>query len=148
MGVWLIITPNINFLLCGLAVLLLIIALTVVWLTNIKRASIIFGIFCVICSGFLLYGASLSYVLLSADSIKFREVFSRDEQNYLWQDVEDIKYFDDLEDPDSVPFYVFSFRDSEELKIIQNGRLTEEIHSRIGRKIRDFNIQFSRIHEW
>ena len=148
MGVWIIVTPKINFVLCGLAVLLLIIALTVIWLTNIRKISIIFAIFCTICSSILLYGASLSYVSLSGESLNFRQAFSQNQQKYLWTDVKSIKYFDDLENTDTVPFYVFSFRDGEELTIVQNGRLTLEIRTRIDHKIREANIQFNRIHEW
>lgn len=148
MGVWIIVTPKINFVLCGLAVLLLIIALTVIWLTNIKKISIIVAIFCTICSSVLIYGASLSYVSLSGESLNFRQAFSKNEQKYLWTDVESIKYFDNLENTDNVPFYVFSFHDDKELTIVQNGRLTEEIRTRIDHKIREFNIQFKRIHEW
>lgn len=148
MGVWIIVTPKINFVLCGIAVLLLIIALTVLWLTNIKKIFIIFAIFCTICSSILFYGASLSYISLSGDSLNFRQAFSQKEQKYLWTDIERIEYFDDLEDTDNVPFYVFSFRDGEELTIVQNGRLTQEIRNRIDHKVREFNIQFNRIHEW
>lgn len=43
---------------------------------------------------------------------------------------------------------MFSFHDGEELTIVQNGRLTLEIRTRIDQKIREANIQFNRIHEW
>lgn len=147
MGVWIIITPKINFVLCGLAVLLLIIAFTVIWLTNIKKISIIFAIFCAICSSVLLYGASLSYMSLSGESINFRQAFSQNEQHYLWTDVSSITYFDDREITDTVPFFVFSFHDGEDLTIVQNGRLTEEIRTRIDHKIREYNIKFKRIQD-
>lgn len=148
MGVWFILTPKVNFILCALAVLLLVIALTVIWLTNMKRISILIAIVCTVCSGALLYGASLSYISLSGESINFRQAFSQIDHNYLWTDVESIKYFDDTKNTDAVPFYEFSFHDGEDLTIIQNGRVTEEIRTRIDRKIRELTISFQRIHDW
>lgn len=147
-GVWITQIPKINFVLCGIAILLLILAFVALWLMNMNKLSIFLAIFCTISCGILLYGASLSYISLSGEAVSFRYAFSKDKHNYNWENVKAIHYYDDLENDDVQQFYVFYFPDGEELNFKKNGLLTEEIKMKMEQKIRELNIPFERIHEW
>lgn len=147
-GVWLIQVPWPNFVLCGLAVLLLMVAFGALWLMNMNRLAIVLAVICTIGSGIFLYGASLSYISLSGETVSLRHIFSQEKQIYAWENTVRIQYFDDLENDNVRRFYVFYFRDGEELRLMQNGLLTEEIRIRIDHKIRELSIPFERIHEW
>ncbi|WP_391115789.1 hypothetical protein [Psychrobacillus sp. L3] len=147
-GVWITQVPKINFMLCGIAMLLLILAFVALWLMNMNKLSIVLAFLCTCGCIVLIHGGSLSYASLSGEAITFRHAFSQDKQSYTWDSIDSIHYFDDLENDDVQPFYVFYFPDGEELQLKKNGLLTEEIRIRIDQKIRELNIPFERIHEW
>ena len=115
---------------------------------DIRRRSIIIAVLFCISFGVLAYGSSLSFVTLSDDSITYRETFSHNKKEQLWGTINQIEYFDDLENDDKMPFYLFHFENGKELKVVQNGLVTEEIRIKIDQKTRDLTIPFTRIHEW
>lgn len=65
----------------------------------------------------LIHGGSLSYASLSGEAITLRHAFAKDKQSYTWGSIDSIHYFDDLENDDFQPFYVFYFPDGEEFQL-------------------------------
>lgn len=145
---WMIHLPKINFIVFGLSILLLIFACFTLWLMDIRRRSIFIAVIFSIGFGVLAYGSSLSFVTLSDDSVTYRETFSHDKKEQLWGTIKQIEYYDDLENEDKMPFYLFYFQNGKELKVVQNGLVTEEIRIKIDHKVRELTIPFTRIHEW
>lgn len=145
---WIIYLPKINFIVFGLSLVLLILACFTLWLMEIRKRSIFIAVICSVGFVGLAYGSSLSFVTLSDDSITYGEIFSHDKKEELWGTIKQIEYYDDLENEDKMPFYLFHFEDGKELKVVQNGLVTEEIRMKIDQKVRELTIPFTRIHEW
>lgn len=147
-GQWVIYTPGVNYMLYGIGILFLLIACVVIYFFNVHKVAVGIGIVCTIVCGVLFYGASLSYVTISAEEISLRKSFSREIQNYRWEEIDHLMFYDRIELDNERGYYEFYFKDGKMLYVLQTGYFTQEITLYFDRKVREKGILFEHITEY
>jgi hypothetical protein len=133
---WVVYLPKINFVLVGISMLLLLAGFVVLWIKNINRMTIATALLLTVASGIVFYGASLSYTTLTDETITHRKPFEKEKQQYSWEDLESVQYYDNEDNLELSPYYSIYFQDGKELKLVQGGILDIHTKIRIDQKLR------------
>ncbi len=144
---WIIYLPKINFILNGLSILLMVIALVVLWLKGLQKSSIAIALLFAVGSIVVFYGASMSFVTLSNDEVTFRQPFAQEKQIYSWEEIDNVTYFDNQDNLEAPQYFMIFFQDRKELKLVQNGILDVNTKIKIDSKIRSHKIPFEVIQQ-
>lgn len=143
---WVTYVPSVNYLIFGIGLFFLILACVLIWLLDVKKLTISLGIICVFLSGYMFYGASLSYVTITDEEIVYRKPFSQEKHLYEWDELDKLLYYEKLPEDDGLSYYEFYFKDKKMLSIKQNGPVAS-IQSSLSWKARDLDIPYIYVEE-
>lgn len=92
-----------------------------------KKSVILVSLTCLVLSGFSFYIAAQHYISIGSDKLSYRMLFSTEEYNYHWNEIERAIYYED-EDEKVAPTYEFLFNDGNSIKLPENNYLREYKH--------------------
>ncbi|WP_062351918.1 hypothetical protein [Bacillus kwashiorkori] len=116
--VWHIFLPGDSYLVYGIGCLLIIIALFIIAIADIKKSSIITGIIGLVFAFTSFYFAAQAYKIFSDEGITYRTLFPYEQNSYKWNEVETITHYRDMSGDESK--YEFIFHDGIKLEIPEN----------------------------
>lgn len=120
---WHIFVPGVAYLFYGIAFLFLALSPGIIFILDITKKSIVFGMFFLLLSGISFYIASGPYISLTNDAISYRAIFSAEKHTHLWDDVEKANYYEVPSD-EGFSKYEFFFNDGTSLELPENGHIT------------------------
>ncbi len=137
--IWLTYTPKESFVVVGVAMFLIVLACALLWLLNVKKVAIGISVVCLLSSSVLFYMASFPHVTLSDEEISYRTLFSKQEQTYSWNELDQFLYYVVDKEDDGLSYYEFYFKDGEMLTISQNYYVSD-IQMRLNQKVRSVGV--------
>lgn len=137
--IWILHAPGENYLAYGFSLFLVVLACALLWLLDIRKASIGLAITCLVASGVVFYYVSLSYVTLSDEEISYRKLFSQEKKTYDWEELDQLLYYEKLPEDKDLSYYEFYFKDGEMLTIKQN-KYVKEIQPGLNSQVRFLGI--------
>lgn len=132
-GNWYVLVSGAIYIVYSIGFLFLILSAMILSLLDSSKVSIYISIACLILSGFFFLIASKNYISLGDDSISYREMFSKENHSYSWDEIERVVYYE-VPRGGGFPQYEFYFDDGEKFVLAENGiveRLRIVIYNRL-----------------
>lgn len=148
LGAWITYTPGTNYLMFGVGVLLVSLSCLIVYFSNLKKAGFVSGLICMTLSGVVFYTSTLPYASLTDEKIKFRKVFSLENESYSWDELDRLVYYETPQQNEGNPRYEFYFKDGNMLSISKNSHFTGAVQKNLHSKIWLTDIQIEHIHDF
>ena len=92
-----------------------------------KKSVVLVSLTCLVLSGFSFYIAAQHYISIGSDKLSYRMLFSSEEHNYHWKEIERATYYKD-EYEKVTPTYEFIFSDGNSITLPENNYLKEYRH--------------------
>lgn len=130
---WHIYVPGVAYVFYSIGFLFLVIAPAIIFILDIRKKSIIFGMTFLLLGGVFFYIASGPYKSLTSNSISYRVLFSTEKHTYSWEEVEKVVYYE-IPSEEGFSKYEFFFSDGTSMELNENGHirlLRENIRSKI-----------------
>lgn len=128
-----------SYLVYGAALLFFVLSVFVIFLLW-GRKSVVFVCFaCLVLSGISFFIAAQHYILIGADKLAYRLLFSSEEHIYQWDEIEKAIYYED-EYENIASTYEFIFHDGGSVSLPENEYL-KEYKFVISNLLRDENIE-------
>ena len=121
---WHIFVPGVGYLFYGIGFLFLVLSPAIIFILNIGRKSLIFGLVFLILSSLSFYIASGPYTSLTSESISYRVLFSTEKHAYSWDEVEKAIYYE-IPSDEGFSKYEFFFSDGTSMELSENGHIAE-----------------------
>lgn len=136
-GMWDVFVPGVNFLVYAIGFFLLFLSSMILFLLDIRKASISISVIFLCLSFAFFFFAAQSHISLGDHRISFSPIFSMKNYEYSWEEVEKII----RKDPENRGYYdyEFVFNDGNKMVLSYNGYV-REILSRLSDKTKEMNI--------
>lgn len=141
-GTWIVIVPILSYYLYGAGAFLLGGACLIIYFSNVKKLSVMIGIFLSIISIFLFLLAAKPFTSIATDGISIREDLSNEISNYEWTDIETVLYYE-VPHSEGLNTYKFHFYDGRTLQLSKNGYIAP-YHRALLDQFQEHNITFKR----
>ena len=120
---WHIFVPGVAYLFYGFAFLFLALSPGIIFILDMTKKSIVFGMIFLFLSGISFYIASGPYISLRNDEISYRVLFSAEKHTHLWADIEKVNYYE-VHSDEGFSKYEFFFKDGTSIELPENGHIT------------------------
>lgn len=121
---WHIFVPGVAYLFYGIGFLFLVLSPAIIFILNIGKKSLIFGLFFLLLSGISFYIASGPHTSLTNNSISYQLLFSTEKHSYSWDEVEKAIYYE-IPSDEGFSKYEFFFSDGTSMELSENGYIAE-----------------------
>jgi len=113
-----------SYLVYAAGLFFLFLSVFVIFLLWGKKSVVLVSLACLVLSGFSFYFAAQHYISIGTDKLSYRMLFSSEEHNYSWNEIERAIYYGD-EYEKVTPTYEFIFDDGNSITLPENGYLEE-----------------------
>ncbi|SET16915.1 hypothetical protein SAMN05216389_106142 [Oceanobacillus limi] len=142
-GSWFVFVPGGSYAVYGVGALFLIFAALLPFLLRIKKSSLLLAFICAILSVICFHIASQAYTSISDQSISYRYLFTSEEHQYSWDEIDRVVY-NRIPKEEGFSDYEFYFSDGAKLQLKENGQLAE-LKSTIYKRLRKEEIRVEEV---
>lgn len=135
-GNWYVFVSGASYIVYSVGCLLLFFSALILCLLDSSKPAIYMGIVSLILGGFSFVIAAQNYTNLADESISYRDIFSKEQHTYSWDEIERVVY-KRIPRSKGFPKYEFHFTDGNKVILAENGiveRFRETIESRLGQE--------------